>query len=382
MPETGIGPRLLRTREETASHQLPFISVIVPARNEERFIGRTLAQLCNQAYDPNRFEVIVADGASTDATRTVVAAFSERHANVYLVANPKRLSSAGRNAAIAASQGDIITIVDGHCDLDNPAHLRELAAAFARSGADCVGRPQPLDVAGATALQRAIAVGRASRLGHHPSSHIYSDREGFVPPQSVATAYRRDVFNLVGLFDERFDACEDVEFNHRLARAGVRCFFTPRVQVHYHPRATLAGLFGQMMRYGRGRVRLLRKHPDSFTVPGFIPALWVCFLVGGLLASVLSPLAATAYLGVLGTYALCVLLFSLGLGIRGRSPVLAGWLPLVYVTIHLGAGLGLLWETVRGYRIRPAAEEKGMPQPPNSAFERASQEAPADRVAA
>src|SRR5438067_1401586 len=98
MPETRIGPQLFRTAEPDAVAQVPFISVIVPVRNEERFIGQTLTQLCNQDYDHSRFEVIVADGQSTDKTRTVVAAWAERHDNVYLVANPKQFSSAGRNA--------------------------------------------------------------------------------------------------------------------------------------------------------------------------------------------------------------------------------------------------------------------------------------------
>src|SRR5262249_36769813 len=154
-----------------------------------------------------------------------------------------------------------------------------IAEAFLVSRADCLGRPQPLDVTGANCMQRAIAAARSSRLGHHPASHIYSNREGFVPPQSVAIAYCRDVFDMVGLFDERFDACEDVEFNHRGARAGLACWFTPRVRVRYYPRASLPGLFRQMVRYGRGRVRLLRKHPDTFSLPGFVPAAFLAGVV-------------------------------------------------------------------------------------------------------
>src|SRR5437763_1581398 len=83
-----------------------------------------------------------------------------------------------------------------------------------------------------------------------------SSAERFVRPQSVAVAYRREVFDTVGFFDEQFDACEDVEFNERVARAGLSCFFSPHVQVQYHPRDTLGGLFRQMARYGRGRMRL------------------------------------------------------------------------------------------------------------------------------
>jgi succinoglycan biosynthesis protein ExoA len=359
MHEQGLIPRLLRARESAVPERLPYVSVIIPTHNEQRCIGHTLAELSEQDYDRDRFEIIVADGQSTDATQEIVAGWAMRYSNIHLVANPKRWSSAGRNAAIANSQGEIVVLVDAHCELGNPQYLRDLADAFARSGADCLGRPQPPDVTGATALQRAVAVGRASRLGHHPSSHIYSDREGFVPPQSVATAYRREVFNVVGVFDEHFDACEDVEFNHRVAAAGLRCFFTPRVRVLYQPRSTLSGLFCQMARYGRGRVRLLRKHSDSFTPWGFVPALWVCGLVGGAMLALASPLAAIGYLAVLAVYACCVLAFSVHLGLRERSLQVGAWLPFVYVAIHLGAGVGVLWEAVRARRILPRSAESG-----------------------
>src|SRR5262249_37322445 len=155
----------------------------------------------------------------------------------------------------------------------------EVADAFRRSGADCIGRPQPLDVREATTFQRAVAAARSSWLGHHPDSYIYASAEGFVPPPSVALAYRREVFERVGLFGGRFDACEDVEFNHRVARAGLRCFFTPRVAARYVPRGSVRGLFRQMVRYGRGRVRLARKHSDTVSPRGFMPALFVFGLI-------------------------------------------------------------------------------------------------------
>jgi polysaccharide deacetylase family protein (PEP-CTERM system associated) len=344
----------------------PFISVVVPVRNEERFIADTLLQLLRQEYDRGRFEVLVADGGSTDGTRTVVAALQTDHPNLLLLDNPRRWSSAGRNVAVRAARGDLVVLVDGHCELDNPRYLADLADAFRRSGADCVGRPQPLDVTGATRLQRAIALSRTSRLGHHPASHVYSAREGFVPPQSVAVAYRRSVFEAVGLFDEAFDACEDVEFNHRVARAGLRCFFTPRVRVRYHPRATLGGLFRQMVRYGRGRVRLLRKHPETFSLTGFAPAVFLAGVAAGPLVAWWLPVLALPYLGALAAYALAVGLAALALSVRQRSPGLLPLVPLVFVTLHAGAGAGLWLEAVagvlrtrRGTRGEPGASAPG-----------------------
>ena len=340
-----------------AGAALPFISVVVPVRNEAKFIERTLDQLVGLDYDAERYEVLVVDGQSTDGTPALVARVAARHANIRLLANPKRLSSAARNVAIRNARGDIVVIVDGHCELEGPDYLRQLASAFARSGADCVGRPQPLDISGATLLQRAIAVARSSRLGHHPDSFIYSAAEGFVPAHSVAVAYRRAVFEAVGLFDESFDACEDVELNHRVDRAGLRCFFTPRVAVHYEPRASLRGLYRQLVRYGRGRVRLLRKHPETFSAGMVPPAVFVAGLVGGLPLSLVSPWFAIPYLTGLVVYATGVLGVSLAQAVRLRQAALLRWLPPVFLTIHLAAGSGVLLEWLRpGRRSSGGAE--------------------------
>src|SRR5262249_13160682 len=154
------------------SQRLPFISVVVPIRNEAAFIEKTLRQLLDQNYDPDRFEILVADGQSTDGTPDLVRRIAREHPQVKLLANARRLSSAGRNLAVQVGRGDLFVVVDGHCYLDNPDYLWNLAEAFERSGADCLGRPQPLDFAQANPLQRAIAAARASRLGHNPSSHI------------------------------------------------------------------------------------------------------------------------------------------------------------------------------------------------------------------
>jgi GT2 family glycosyltransferase len=333
----------------------PTISVIVPVRNEAAFIRRTLTQLLAQDYPTDAFEVLVVDGESTDGTADIVREMQAGHANLRLLANPRRLSSAARNVGVRSARGDILLVVDGHCDVDDPHHLAEVARAFRRWGADCLGRPQPLEVEGATPLQRALAVARSSWLGHHPASFIYSDAERFVPPQSVAVAYRRHVFERVGYFDEQFDACEDVEFNHRVAQSGLSCFFTPRIRVRYHPRGTLGGLFRQMVRYGRGRVRLLRKHRATFSVPSVVPALFVAGLVAGPAAACLSPWLAAAFAAALAAYALLVLVGSLHALAGARRLSLLPWLLVVFPAIHLGTGYGALREMLRGRGRRGGA---------------------------
>ncbi|WP_165250223.1 glycosyltransferase family 2 protein [Paludisphaera soli] len=328
----------------------PFITVVVPVRNESRFVARTLEQLIGQSYPSGRFEILVIDGASTDATRSIAESIAADHPNVRVLDNPRRLSSSARNVGIRAARGDLIVVVDGHCELEGRGYFRDLAEAFERSGADCIGRPQPLDVAGATPLQRAIAAARSSRLGHHPDSFVYSSEERFVPAQSVAVAYRRSVFEELGLFDETFDACEDGEFNHRIDRAGLRCFFTPKVRIRYLPRPTPAALFRQMARYGRGRVRLARKHPATFSIGGFVPAAWLAGLVLGPLICTLRPSLWWLYGGVVALYLAIVAATSIGIAVNRGEPGLIGRLILVFPTIHAGSGWGVLMELLGGGR--------------------------------
>jgi len=328
----------------------PFISIIVPARNEERTIEKLLRELLDQHYDSSRFEVIVADGLSTDSTRDTVMRLRQTYGNLQLLENPVRLASAGRNRGIQAASGDIILIVDAHCEVGSSDYLSRLAEIFVRTGTDCVGRPQPLDVPGTAPMQRAIAAARSSWLGHHPASYIYSSTERFVRPQSVAVAYRRAVIDSVGLFDEDFDACEDVEFNTRVERAGFRCFLSPHARVRYHPRASLVGLFRQLFRYGRGRIRLLRKHPDTFGWACFLPAVLVVGAVLGPALAWLGPWGAGVYLIALLVYLAIIVATCAAIMVQSKDLAASAWLPLIFLTIHFGAGVGVLYESAWGRR--------------------------------
>jgi succinoglycan biosynthesis protein ExoA len=182
-----------------------------------------------------------------------------------------------------------------------------------------------------------------------------------VPPHSVAVAYRRSVFARIGLFDEAFDACEDVEFNHRVAQAGLRCFLSPRIRLRYMPRCSLFALFRQMVRYGRGRVRLLRKHADTFTATGFVPAIFLAGTTIGPLLCWWLPLLWCVYGAALSIYASLVLGFSVGLAWRKREAALALVLPLVFFTIHTGAGWGMLRELVQGSARRETTTTEEVP---------------------
>jgi GT2 family glycosyltransferase len=337
---------------------MPSVSVIVPVRNESRSIEHTLRLLLTQDFPAPEFEVIVADGASTDDTVPIVRRLQAEFPNLKLVFNPDRLSSAGRNTAIRHATKDVVVIVDGHCHVPDRAYLKKLSEAFATSGAACLGRPQPLDIDSPTPFQQAVSAARSSRLGHNPGSDIYSTEPKFVPPQSTAVAYSRAVFARIGLFDQLFDACEDVEFNERVHAAGLTCYFTPAVKIVYEPRASFRALFYQLGRYGGGRAKLAYKHPASLSLPALVPPLWVVWVLLGAVLALGSDYILWLWLGSLGLYAsvLCAAAAVLG---RGQPLAAAVRIPAVFVAIHFGFAWGFWKEVakqVRRHLRRPQPE--------------------------
>ena len=114
--------------------------------------------------------------------------------------------------------------------------------------------------------------------------------------------------------------------------------------MRYHPRGTLRGLFRQMARYGRGRVRLLRKHPDTFSISCLLPAAFLVCVAAGPLLIWLSTWLLLTYGAALGLYALLVGAISLVLTAHARDMRVLPLLPLVFATIHAGAGCGILRE--------------------------------------
>ena len=301
------------------------------------------------------------NGCSDDGTVEKVANFIKDRSNFQLLNNPKRLASAARNIGIKASQGDAVVIVDGHCQIGNVSFLANVAQAFIESGADVLGRPQPLDVTEATTLQRAVAAARNSRLGHHPESFIYSNQPRFVPAKSVGVAYRRDVFDQVGYFDESFDAHEDGEFNYRCDMAGLKCWFTPKIAVTYHPRDTLSGLFRQMIRYGRGRVRLLRKYPETFGLGSFLPLAFLLGLLVGIPMAFLHFSLALIYIVCIGVYLAVTTTVAVQSSVKHHSLALMPAMLLVFTTIYLGAGMGLGRELLTG-RLPLDTSHRSLPE--------------------
>lgn len=330
------------------------LSIVLPVLNEEQDIGRLLHEILSQTEPPGGYEVLVADGGSTDRTREIVLDVCSRDARVRLVDNPKRLSSAGRNAGTRAARGTYVMFLDGHCSIPRRDYLARTMEIFRDTGADCLCRPQYLTELAQGPWASAIAAARHSRLGHNHGSDIYGGAPGYTDPCSAGAAYRSACIQAVGGYDERFDACEDVEFNRRIALAGFTAYRHPDLRIDYRPRTTLGGLYRQMFRYGRGRARLMSRHTGL--VP--VPLVAITALAPASLAFLaLDTRAALPAVGILFAAWLLAVSFE-SLRVSGYRIVAAARTGLAFAAIYAGLVLGF-WRGIPEmprYRGQMAAE--------------------------
>jgi len=337
----------------------PFLSIVIPVRNEENHLGPVLEGLLAQDYPRDRYEILVADGESSDATPQIVQSVAAGAVPVRLLRNPRRLASAGRNVGVRQSIGEFVIFIDGHCKIPSKTFLRDTATTFEKSGAECLCRPQPLNIEGNGLFQNAVALARSTTLGHARDSMIYDTAyEGVVNPCSAGAMYRRTVFKRVGYFDESFDAAEDVEFNYRILKAGLSAYMSPQLAIHYQPRASFEALWGQMQRYGRGRFRLIQKHPKTFSLTQILPGALLLWLVVGSIVATMSRPALELFGISLGIYGFVILYFSLGLCWRHDLRYLL-LCPPIFLTIHLGLGTGFLAEALKIGRSRVSYPDVG-----------------------
>lgn len=346
----GAGRRIaIRSARMYRRGMEPFVSVLVPVRNEERYIERCLYSIAAQEYPRDRLEVIVIDGMSDDATRAIVGRFAaESTLSLLLVENPRRKPAPAMNAGLAHARGEIIARVDGHAALA-PDYIRRCVHALEESAADCAGGA--LQSEGDTYAGRGIALAMASRFGVGDAAFRTGGEGGEVDTVAFG-AYRREVFGRIGGFAEDIDRGEDDEFNYRLRDAGGIILLVPEAHASYTVRGDFGGLARQYFGYGRAKPEVLRRHPAQARWRQFVPATFVAALGFTALRALDGqprPLRA-----LLALYTL-VATIATASAIRGR-----GWryLPPVaaaFACLHVSYGAGFIAGTL-GLAGGPAAD--------------------------
>lgn len=316
----------------------PFITIIVPCRNEKSHIEAAVSSMLNQESVAGGFEIVIADGGSDDGTREILDRMSAGEPRLRIIDNPEQIVSTGLNAAIRAALGEIVVRMDTHTEYA-PDYVACCFNALVKTGAQNVGGPARtrartfIQCANALAYHSPFSVG-----GAHFHDPAY---EGWVDTVTYGCWHKETLFRL-GLFDEELVRNQDDEFNLRLIRSGGGIWQSPSIRSWYYPRSSLLALFKQYMQYGYWKVRVIQKHRLAASIRHLVPGGFVGLLLVLCLLS----------LGVLSArLALLVLLVVYLIANSGASLITCrmpkNWkylpiMPIVFANYHFGYGWGFL----------------------------------------
>ena len=325
----------------------PFVTLILPIRNESAFIESGLSAVLNQDYQ-GEMEILIADGMSTDNTRQIiqkVIALQPRR-SIQILDNPGKIVPTGINLALRKAKGEVIIRVDGHTIIA-PDYVRQCVDALRRSGADNVGGR--MNAIGINAFGKALAIATSTPFGIGGGRFHYSNKEEWVDTVYMGAWHRR-VFEQIGLFDEELTRDQDDEFNYRLRAAGGRILLSPKIRSEYSVRSSPSALWRQYFQYGFWKVRVLQKHPRQMSLRQFVPPVFVL----GLLISALLALSSfffpffhqSSFFFLLSSFIpLLYLLANLFASVITAAK--KGWnylplFPVIFTILHLSYGLGFL----------------------------------------
>ena len=232
---------------------VPFVSVVVPARNAERTLGECLESLLQLDYDPERREILVVENGSTDQTGEIIDDYPVR-----ALLEQRRGPSAARNRGVESARGEIVAFTDADCVVTK-GWLRALVAGFAASdvwgvAGEIVAYPPR------TPAERYLA-----RYKARWQAPALQARRPFAVTSNVA--FRRATFDRLGLFDTRLIKAQDKDFGWRFyADPELRLVYSREALVLHHHRTTAWSLLAQHAGWGYGAALLHRKHGLPWSV--------------------------------------------------------------------------------------------------------------------
>jgi len=216
----------------------PLISVIIPCRNEQRYIRVCLDSVLASTYPKDSLEVLVVDGMSDDGTRDTLLDYASHCRFIKVLDNPQRRIPQALNIGIAHAQGEIIVRLDAHARYDVD-YLAKSVAYLEKYSADNVGGVRATEPQEETLIGKAIAFSVSSPFtAGNALFRVGSQRARWVDTV-FGGCFRKELFQRIGLFNEELTRAEDREFNQRLRDAGGRILLSPDIRCTYYARSKL-----------------------------------------------------------------------------------------------------------------------------------------------
>lgn len=319
----------------------PEVSLVIPVRNEEEYIGECLDSVFANHYPKDKLELIVVDGRSNDRTRDIVKDYKKRKGpEVNLLDNPEKIVPTAMNIGIEAATGEVILRIDGHSYVAKDFIANSVENLQEHSEVEAVGGPvEPILNENTVDRQRAIALALDSPVAS--GSSRFSGKEGYVTTVSFG-AYRAEVFDRYGDFDERFVRTQDYELNYRIVRSGGKIYMNPKIESYYYPRGSFGGLWSQYFQFGFWKTKVVKKYGELVSWGNLLPSIfYILLLLLGVVGVFVNP-ALWLFAAALGGYIIVVSSFALAKVGQSRRLNLLTEVVIALLTIHLSFALGFI----------------------------------------
>jgi glycosyltransferase involved in cell wall biosynthesis len=320
---------------------MTFVTILIPARNEENFIAACLNSVVHSHYPAAGMEILVLDGMSTDKTRDIVGEFILRYPNIRLIENPAKTFPGAVNLGIKESKGEIIIILGAHAVYDNH-YIPRCVSHLLNSDVDNVGGVLETIGKNESFIGKAITLVLTNPFGVGNATFRTGSNKIMEVDTVFGGCYRRSIFDKIGLFDERLVSSSDIDFNKRLRNAGGKILLDPEINATYYTRSTFRNFMRNNVRNGFWVIYPLKfvKH-IPVSMRHFTPLLFLVGLTGSLAISLLFPVLSWLFPAILVIYFLTGFYFSLKSASHGFSYFLV--LPFLFFLLHLSYGIGSFW---------------------------------------
>lgn len=314
------------------------ISVGVVAYNEQNTLPKLFECIKAQTYPHDKMEIVLVDSMSKDDTKSLMEKFKKENkdfCNIQVLDNPQKKLAGGWNVILKNYHGDAVVRIDAHAEI--PEDFVKKNVEVLESGEYVSGGLRPNIIDESTPWKETLLLAEQSMFGSSIAPYRRSEKKTYV--KSVFHgAYKREVFDKVGFFNEQLGRTEDNEINYRIREAGYKICYSPDIVSYQHTRNSLKAMLKQ--KYGNGYwvALTLKACPKCLSVYHFVP---LCFVLGIIATSILAAFGFPflAYL-MWGLYWLVAVGMSL-LSVKGEKKT---WcqlaLPFLFFLLHISYGIG------------------------------------------
>jgi len=255
---------------------IPKVSILLPIRNEVKYITKTVESLFEQDYPYEMLEIVIADGNSDDGTKDELEKLKKHYKLLKVVNNPGLTMPKGFNLAFSASKSEFIFMFGGHSIIPKN-YISQSVENINRNNVECSGGI--LNAIGEGFWGKIIALTISSMFGvGNVSFRVQNAKSGHVNSVPYG-CYKRNVFEKLGLLDEELIRNQDDEFNFRIVQAGMKIWQDSTLVINYFCRSTLSKLFKQYFEYGLYKVRVIQKRKQIISLRHLIPTLFLISLL-------------------------------------------------------------------------------------------------------